>query len=103
MRRGDKCISYIYIDGKYILLDAVHQVLEDASFRTKSPVAIEAWQAAVHMNEWCKNDANESILQQFSQKLVTKLTKTLRIDAHGIPNRYVQTVGAFKPKMNNYH
>ena len=88
VRRGDKCISYIHIDGKYILLDAVHQVLEDASFRTKSPVAIiEAWQAAVQMNEWCKKDANESILQQFSQKLATKLTKTLRIDAHGIPNR----------------
>ena len=30
VRRGDKCISYIYIDRKYILLDAVHQVLEDA-------------------------------------------------------------------------
>ena len=69
-------------------MDAVHQVLEDASFRTKSPVAIEAWQAAVQMNDWCKQDANETALQLFSQKLVTMLTTTLRIDAHGIPNRF---------------
>ena len=76
VRRGDTC-TFLYLDGKSILLDAVHQVLEDASFRTKSPVAIEAWQAAVQINDWCEQDANETALQLFSQKLVTMLTTTL--------------------------
>ena len=78
----------ISIDGKSILLDAVHQVLEDASFRTKSPVAIDAWQSAVQMNDWCKQGSNEPALQLFAQKLVTTLSTTLRIDSHGIPNRF---------------
>ena len=78
----------IFIDGKSILLDAVHQVLEDASFQTKSPVAIDAWQSAVQMNDWCKQGSNEPALQLFAQKLVTTLSTTLRIDSHGIPNRF---------------
>ena len=85
--QGDTC-TFLYLDGKSLVLVAVHQVLEDASFRTKSPVATETWQAAVQMNDWCKQDTNETALQLFSQKLVTMLTTTLRIDAHGISNRF---------------
>jgi hypothetical protein len=85
---AEKCFLKIYLDGKSILLDAVHHVLEDASFRTKSPVALEAWRAAAQMKDWCKNDANEPILELFSNELVVKLFKTIQMDAHRIPNRF---------------
>ena len=40
------------------------------------------------MKDWCKNDANEPILELFSNELVVKLFKTIQMDAHGIPNRF---------------
>ena len=59
--------------GSSVVLAALFDVREDASFTTGSKEASDALEAAKLVKNWCKIEENESVLSVFSSDLVRDL------------------------------
>jgi len=81
----------------------LQKVLDDPTFNTKSPTAVDARRAAVHMLQWCKHTDNIVVLQKFTEQvmrdlrgaLVTPTGKGLRRDKLWESYYHIRTTEAF--------
>ena len=55
----------------------MQKVLDDPTFQTKSPTAVNTRRAAFHMLQWCSNPDNSVVLQKFAEELTTDLRAAL--------------------------
>ena len=58
-----------------ILLSALEQVTQDVSFKTSSPVAADALQAAKQLLRWSREEANAAAVNAFCGSLVADLSE----------------------------
>jgi len=64
------CICVSLVDTPGLLTEALQQLLDDPTFKTKAPTAVDMRRAAVHMLQWCTNTENRAMLQNFTEYLI---------------------------------
>ena len=65
------------------VVNALEEVLQDPSFKTSSPVAAGALQAATTLLQWCQDAENEPAVSAFSEKLVMDLSEPFAASSSG--------------------